>query len=400
MRTKIVLALLFGLMLSPVQAQVSKSTLNTNTSTSFPDNTSGAITPAGMRSYFSTLIASFQQFAGVRSVVVTTDAITTSDYGQLIIYNNASPIAVSIAAAGGSFSTFNTFVSNAGAGAVTITPSGGSTINGASTLVLQTGQGAWIVSDGTNYQIQSHGFNAVNLTAGTNISISSGANPTIAVTAPIAPTSYTAHAILLGEGTANISPTTVLSGGQLLVGQAGADPLAKTLSQDCTLTNAGAITCTKTNNVAFGPYSTATQGQLPGTTTNDAASTGNIGEYLNSNVASGSAISLSNATPANLTSKSLTAGDWDVWCDANFAGVPTGGTTIQTSVSTTSATVDSTLGRRVNTPLMPTASSDAYTYVNGVFSLASTTTIFCVVNAVFSGGSISAYGNLQARRRR
>jgi len=43
-------------------------------------------------------------------------------------------------------------ISTAAAGIVTITPTG-STINGASTLVLWPGQGGRIVSDGANYQV-------------------------------------------------------------------------------------------------------------------------------------------------------------------------------------------------------------------------------------------------------
>ena len=60
--------------------------------------------------------------------------------------------------------------------------------------------------------------------------------------------------------------------GQLPVGNAGATAYAPvTLSQDCTLTSTGVITCTKTNNVAFAPSATTdttvatniTSGTLP-----------------------------------------------------------------------------------------------------------------------------------------
>lgn len=52
--------------------------------------------------------------------------------------------------------------------------------------------------------------------------------------------------------------TTGLNGtnGQVLVGVTGAPAQMATLSQDCTITNAGVITCTKTNNVAFAPSAT------------------------------------------------------------------------------------------------------------------------------------------------
>src|SRR5580693_8105074 len=57
-------------------------------------------------------------------------------------------------------------------------------------------------------------------------------------------------------------------------------------------------------------YCSATQGQLPGIASNTAAAAGNIGEYITSSVASpGGAIS--NNVAANITSVSITAGDWD-----------------------------------------------------------------------------------------
>jgi len=44
--------------------------------------------------------------------------------------------------------------------------------------------------------------------------------------------------------------------GQLFLGVTGSPPQMATMSQDCVITNAGAITCTKTNNVAFAPSAT------------------------------------------------------------------------------------------------------------------------------------------------
>ena len=50
----------------------------------------------------------------------------------------------------------------------------------------------------------------------------------------------TDHGILLGSGAGAVTPTAVMSNGQLLVGQTGADPLPKTISGDITVTAAGA----------------------------------------------------------------------------------------------------------------------------------------------------------------
>ena len=93
--------------------------------------------------------------------------------------------------------------------------------------------------------------------------------------------SPTAHSLLQSEGASAFNLITAATAGNIPIDQgAGSDWLSKTLSQDCTLASTGAITCTKTNNVAFGVYATATQGQLPGIASNTAASAGNIGELI------------------------------------------------------------------------------------------------------------------------
>ena len=56
--------------------------------------------------------------------------------------------------------------------------------------------------------------------------------------------SVTAHSVLLGEGTSHFNATSTMAAGQLLVGQgASVDPSVQTMSGDCTITSAGAITC-------------------------------------------------------------------------------------------------------------------------------------------------------------
>lgn len=89
----------------------------------------------------------------------TSYAIQDSDKGKFITFANAAPVAVSIAQAG----TADAFgagwycdILTTGAGTVTVTPAV-STINGAATLVRTTGQGARIISDGTNYLAQLSG---------------------------------------------------------------------------------------------------------------------------------------------------------------------------------------------------------------------------------------------------
>jgi hypothetical protein len=148
-------ALLVGLLcLAPIavaHAQFTKAAIGTQVTTDFPDNVVGAITPAVTRTFLNNLVNSYQQYTGVNAQTGTSYTFTVNDYGQLVTFNNSGAVAVTLPQATGTFTTWNTYVNNVGSGTVTITPTT-STINGSSTLALGQNQGAFIVSDGTNYQ--------------------------------------------------------------------------------------------------------------------------------------------------------------------------------------------------------------------------------------------------------
>jgi hypothetical protein len=82
-------------------------------------------------------------------------AIPTGDCGKLISRNQASAVLDTIAAAGSTGFPLGWYTDYQcrGAGGCTITPAT-STIDGAATLVLGSGQGVRIVSDGANYATQ------------------------------------------------------------------------------------------------------------------------------------------------------------------------------------------------------------------------------------------------------
>lgn len=143
---------------------------------------------------------------------------------------------------------------------------------------------------------------------------------------------------------------------------------------------------------------------VQGTNTNDDASAGNVGEYLENRRLSASAISLTTATPADICSISLTAGDWDVWFFPQFTiGGTTKITQLVSGISTTSAT-------------LPIAgdTDDAYSvwfYPSGLvrvfqpmpvgplrLSLPSAATVYGVFQANFTAGTFAAFGALRARR--
>lgn len=141
-----------------------KAALATELTTNLPDNSTGLITPAILRTTLTDVIDSFQQYAGVNAQTGTTYTIVIADYGQLLTLSNSSAVAVTLPQATTTFATFSIFVINKGAGLVTITPTT-STINGAATLTLAQGWGAFIVSDGTNYQVL-FGFTSQTTPAG------------------------------------------------------------------------------------------------------------------------------------------------------------------------------------------------------------------------------------------
>jgi hypothetical protein len=89
----------------------------------------------------------------INAQIGTTYTVVNGDCGKLLTFSNASGIAVTLpqAGSGGNFvSGWSIDVQNIGSGAVTISPTT-STIDGASSIKVLSGQGVRIVSNGTNY---------------------------------------------------------------------------------------------------------------------------------------------------------------------------------------------------------------------------------------------------------
>lgn len=139
---------------------------------------------------------------------------------------------------------------------------------------------------------------------------------------------------------------------------------------------------------------------IVGTTTNDSVQAGSVGEYIESDIAAGSGVTLTTGTTVNMTSINLTAGDWDVTFVAQFACTNATNVGLELGVSTTSATFDVSLGRfqQISEGVSPLTFTPGGNVPVRRFSLAGNTTIYGVVLATFGGGSIGAYGNLSARR--
>lgn len=160
---------------------------------------------------------------------------------------------------------------------------------------------------------------------------------------------------------------------------------------------------TGSNGVAVtngaGTIALAATSSIPGTTTNDNATAGNVGEYVESKVASGSAVSLTTATSTNITSISLTAGDWDVTGNINYIGASATITGKISGISSTSATLP-TDGTEVYSGVNVTLlnNTDGTTLATKRISISGTTTVYLVGQTTFSAGTVTAFGYISARR--
>jgi hypothetical protein len=155
---------------------------------------------------------------------------------------------------------------------------------------------------------------------------------------------------------------------------------------------------TWTGSQTFSSTITPSQtGGIVGTTTNNNANAGSIGEFVQQGFPS---VSVTNATPTNAVSISLTAGDWDVTGYVQYqAGSGATVTAALGGISTTSATLPA---------------SGFYSFMGGIsapsttaagviapiqrISLTSTTTVYLVAEAVYTGASCVATGFIRARR--
>lgn len=211
--------------------------------------------------------------------------------------------------------------------------------------------------------------------------------------------------------------------------------LADTEAGDVSSVNGrtGAVTLTKSdvglNNVdntsdANKPVSTATQTALnlkanagantditslgasagvpiKGTVTNDNAAAGYVGEAVTSTVASAAAVALTSTIWANVTSISLTAGDWDVSGMVGFKPDPTTGLYFLIGgIGLDSASSLPELDRAI---VMPGGIVSPYVSLQMVvpqkrLSLAATTTVYLVVDGAFDTSTLGAFGTLTARR--
>jgi hypothetical protein len=152
------------------------------------------------------------------------------------------------------------------------------------------------------------------------------------------------------------------------------------------------------------PAITLVSGQV-GTATNDNAAAGRIGEYLSATRLAGASVALTTGVSTDILALSLTAGDWDVSGNLIYAGA--GGVSVISVlgwITTASATLPTLPNGGMETLWVgtpPTTNVAPYLSIaTGRISIAATTVIYLSTNCQFSGGTVSSYGFIGARRAR
>ena len=141
---------------------------------------------------------------------------------------------------------------------------------------------------------------------------------------------------------------------------------------------------------------------IPGNVSGSNASAGYLGEIISSSVAVGSAVSQpSSGTAINVTSVTLTAGDWD--CEGSVITNPAGTTTTSRyfgGMSTTSITLPTAPGGGYATTGAAQAAGvpESLALVRTQFQSSSSQTIYLVANATFATSTMSHYGQISCRR--
>jgi hypothetical protein len=211
------------------------------------------------------------------------------------------------------------------------------------------------------------------------------------------PTPVRAGDLMYFNGTNWVSLAGNNSGTQILQETSAGVPSWVTVSGTGTVTS---VTCFGTAITSAGTC--ITTGQIPGTATNDNSSAGNVGEFISSTVLVGSAVAAPVTAAFNVTSISLTAGDWDVW--GSIATNPAA-STLQISITGWISTASATI------PTIPNGGAYAQLTTNFAvgdgqvlpvgkirISLASTTTVFLSAFLNFNTSTNAAYGFIGARR--
>jgi hypothetical protein len=189
------------------------------------------------------------------------------------------------------------------------------------------------------------------------------------------------------------TPLTIAQGGTGVgaVGAAGTIPVSDGTAFAWSNTVNGPLTVTGAVALNGAPNN------IKGVTDNSAAAAGNVGEYVTANATTGN---IAAATVWNITSISLTAGDWDVWGHTQFNITTAAPNNIQTGVSLANNSLG--IGGGGNTALSGSATWGTLTTLDtGLVRVSVSVTTPVYLNGYaspISAGNITLTGTIFARR--
>ena len=142
--------------------------------------------------------------------------------------------------------------------------------------------------------------------------------------------------------------------------------------------------------------STILTGGIVGTTTGVDPSTGNVGQEISSNIPYASPVSITSTNIKNMTSISLTAGNWLIYGNINFVNTGTNITSISCGIGTVSGAFPdaSQTGFYTGPAILQMSLVCPFVRLN----VSTTTTVYIVGTATFGAGTTNMNGGLYAIR--
>jgi hypothetical protein len=253
-----------------------------------------------------------------------------------------------------------------------------------------------------NQLLYSSSANTVTGLATANSSVlvtDSGGIPSLSTTLPsgISATSMSLTSPKIGG---NIIDPTNGTSILLAISSAGGTPVNYVNTINSTTGNpASIIAGGSDSNIELTLASKGTKGvAVKGVTDASSAAAGYVGELISSSIVTGSAVSMSTGVAKDITSISLTAGDWDVWGNVVLTS---NGTALQIAIGWISTTSATTPNASLYSGINNTSNTNAATYINCLqkpINVSSTTTVYLSGYATFASGTMTGCGNIYARR--
>ncbi len=218
----------------------------------------------------------------------------------------------------------------------------------------------------------------------------------------------------LAGGTANDIPyqtgvgttgfITETANGVLVYSAGGVPSSSTTLPSGLAATNMNLTTPTLGVASATSLTFSSTSGIIGTTTNNDAAAL-SVGQYVSSVISDGAPVSVSTGTATEVTSISLTAGDWDVWGNIQVNGGASTNVTLIIGAINTAVSLPGSQLYAANVygaaGIVPFTTNNIGFCVPGRrVTLSGTTTIYLITYANFSVSTLTTCGAIYARRRR